>query len=207
MARAEVVRPYRGMSAANRRDERRDKLLAAGRQVWGEAGPAEVTVRRVCAASGLTPRYFYEQFPTRDALVLAVAAQVHEELAATLVEASRSESGGLERKLRRALTAYLDAIADDPRIHRILTSDAHGTAGLEELRARSVGIVTDLVVQYSAEFLDTPAAPEDRRREALFVVGGINQLVEAWLHDPRQSSAELATLCTELALAVATRTG
>ncbi|MBW0274140.1 transcriptional regulator [Nocardia sp. MH4] len=207
MARAEVVRPYRGMSAANRRDERRDKLLAAGRQVWGEVGLTEVTVRRVCAASGLTPRYFYEQFATRDALVLAVAEQVHEELATTLVEASQAEPGGLKRKLARALTAYLDAIAADPHLHRILTSDTHGTAGLEELRARSVGIVTDLVVQYSAEFLDTPATPESRRREALFVVGGINQLIDAWLRDPRQSSAELASLCTELALAVATRAG
>ncbi|MET9211503.1 MULTISPECIES: TetR/AcrR family transcriptional regulator [unclassified Nocardia] len=205
MARAEVVRPYRGMSAANRRDERRDKLLAAGRQVWGEAGLTEVTVRRVCAASGLTPRYFYEQFATRDALVLAVAEQVHEELAATLVEASQAQADGLRDKLLRALTAFLDAIADDPRIHRILTSDTHGTAGLEELRARSVGIITDLVVQYSAEFLDAPATPESRRQEALFVVGGINQLIDAWLRDPRQSSVELATLCTELALAVARR--
>ncbi|MFE6921365.1 TetR/AcrR family transcriptional regulator [Nocardia sp. NPDC057663] len=205
MARAEVVRSYRGISAANRRDERRDKLLAAGRQSWGEAGLTEVTVRRVCAASGLTPRYFYEHFATRDALILAVAEQVHEELFTAMVEASQAEPGGLKRKLLRALTTYLDTIADDPSVHRILTSDAHSVAGLEELRARAVGIVTDLVVQYSAEFLDAPANPEIRRQEALFVVGGVNQLVDTWLRDPRRSSAEVATLCTELALAVVNR--
>lgn len=205
MARAEVVRSYRGISAANRRDERRDKLLAAGRRIWGEAGLSDVTVRRVCAASSLTPRYFYEHFATRDALILAVAEQVHEELFTTMVEASQAEPGGLRRKLLRALTTYLDAIADDPSVHRILTSDAHGVAGLEELRARAVGIVTDLVVQYSAEFLDDPANPEIRRREALFVVGGVNQLVDTWLHDPGQSTTEVATLCTELALAVVNR--
>ncbi|WKG12386.1 TetR family transcriptional regulator [Nocardia sp. PE-7] len=205
MARAEVVRSYRGISAANRRDERRDKLLAAGRQIWGEAGPSEVTVRRVCAASGLTPRYFYEDFATRDALVLAVAEQVHEQLFTTLVEASQAEPGTLKRKLLRALTTYLDTIADDPSIHRILTSDTHSVAGLEELRSRAVGIVTDLVMQYSAEFLGTPANPEIRRQEALFVVGGINQLVATWLADPGRPTTEVAALCTELALAVVNR--
>ncbi|MFD4351416.1 TetR/AcrR family transcriptional regulator [Nocardia sp. NPDC058518] len=205
MARAEVVRSYRGISAANRRDERRDKLLAASRQIWGEAGLTEVTVRRVCAASGLTPRYFYEHFATRDALILAVAEQVREELFTIMVEVSQAEPGGLKRKLLQALTTYLDTIAADPSIHRILTSDAHSVAGLEELRTRAVGIVTDLVVQYSAEFLDAPANPEIRRQEALFVVGGVNQLVEAWLRDPRQSTTEVATLCTALALAVVNR--
>ncbi|APE35829.1 TetR family transcriptional regulator [Nocardia mangyaensis] len=205
MARAEVVRSYRGISAASRRDERRDKLLAAARQIWGDTGLTELTVRRVCTASGLTPRYFYEHFATRDALVLAVAEQAHEELFTTMVEASRAEPGGLRRKLLRALTTYLDAIADDPSIHRILTSDAHSVAGLEELRTRAVAIVTDLVVQYSAEFLDSPANPEIRRQEALFVVGGVNQLVEAWLRDPRQPTTDLAELCTELALALVNR--
>ncbi|MFD3747487.1 TetR/AcrR family transcriptional regulator [Nocardia sp. NPDC058633] len=205
MARAEVVRSYRGISAANRRDERRDKILAAARRIWGEAGLTEVTVRRVCTASGLTPRYFYEHFTTRDALVLAVAEQVNEELFTTLIEASQAESGGLQPKLRQALTTYLDAIANDPSVHRILTSDAHSVAGLEELRTRAVGIVTDLVVQYSAEFLDAPADPEIRRQEALFVVGGINQLVATWLRDPRRPTADVAKLCTELALAVVNR--
>ncbi|MFC4127779.1 TetR/AcrR family transcriptional regulator [Nocardia rhizosphaerae] len=205
MARAEVVRPYRGVSAASRRDERRDKLLAAARRIWGEAGPAEITVRRVCAASGLTPRYFYEHFSTRDALVLAVAEQVHEQLFATLVAASQAEPGTLKRKLLRALTTYLDAIADDPSVYRILTSDVHSVAGLEELRVRAIDIVTDLVLRYSAEFLDAPADPDVRRREALFVVGGINQLVDAWLRDPRQPTAEVAALCTELALSVVRR--
>lgn len=205
MARAEVVRSYRGISAANRRDERRDKILAAARQLWGEAGLTEVTVRRVCAASGLTPRYLYEHFSTRDALVLAVAEQVHDELFTTLVEASQAEPGGLKRKLLQALTTYLDAIADDPSVHRILTSDAHSLAGLEELRGRAIGIVTDLVVQYSAEFLEAPVDPEIRRKEALFVVGGVNQLVEAWLRDPGRPTTEVARLCTELALAVVNR--
>ncbi len=205
MARTEVVRSYRGISAANRRDERRDKLLAAARQIWGDAGLTEVTVRRVCAASSLTPRYFYEHFHTRDALVLAVAQQVHEELFATLVAASQAEPGTLRSKLRRALTTYLDAIAADPSVHRILTSEAHSVAGLEELRTHAVEIVTDLVLRYSAEFLDAPADPEVRHREALFVVGGINQLVEAWLRGPSQPTTEVAALCTELALAVVNR--
>ena len=57
--RPEVVRDYGGISAVDRRAERRAKRLAAGRQIWGESGIGEDTVRGVCTAAGLTPRYFY----------------------------------------------------------------------------------------------------------------------------------------------------
>ena len=72
MGRTEVVRDYGGVSAEDRRAERRRKLLDAGRRLWGESGISEVTVRGVCTASGLTPRYFYEQFENRETLLVAI---------------------------------------------------------------------------------------------------------------------------------------
>lgn len=87
MRRAEVVRDYGGVSAADRRAERRRRLPAAGRRIWGESGITEVTVRGVCKAAGLIPRYFYEHFPNRDALLFAVADDVRDELLGALVAA------------------------------------------------------------------------------------------------------------------------
>ena len=76
MKRAEVMRDYGGISADDRRTDRRKKLLTAARQIWGASGVSEVTVRGVCSAAGLTTRYFYEQFANRDALLYAVGAAV-----------------------------------------------------------------------------------------------------------------------------------
>src|SRR6476620_3874343 len=100
MRRAEVVRDYGGVSAADRRAERRRKLLAAGREIWGESGITEVTIRGVCSAAGLIPRYFYEQFPNREALLFAVADDVRDKALQALVAAGIGEPGSLTDKVR-----------------------------------------------------------------------------------------------------------
>jgi AcrR family transcriptional regulator len=204
MKRAEVVRDYGGISAADRRAERRRKLLAAGRQIWGEAGIAEVTVRGVCSAAVLTPRYFYEQFPNREALLFAVADDVRDELLAALVAAAEiGEPGSITDKLRSALKAFLDTIAADPHIHRIATSDLTSVPGLAEHRTQVLDILTELVIQYTPDILgaDTPN-PTELRRGALFMVGGVNQLIEAWLADPKETIVDLAASCADLCGAV-----
>ena len=134
MARSDVVREYGGVSADDRRAERRRRLLAAGRQIWGASGLRDVTVRGVCSAAGLQPRYFYEHFADRGALVGAVADEVRTELFTKLVESSVEVDGGidggLEERLRAALAAFFGIIAADPRIHRIMSTDLAGVPGL-----------------------------------------------------------------------------
>lgn len=203
MKRTAVVRDYGGISASERRAERRRKLVAAGRHIWGEYGISEVTVRGVCNAAGLIPRYFYEQFPNRDALLFAVSDDVRDQLLDALVVAGIGDPGTLRDKLRSALTAFLEMIAADPHVHRIATGDVSSVAGLAQHRTHILDMITDLVIRYSPDVLDgvTPK-PADSRRGALFMVGGVNQLIEAWLEDPTESTRELAAVCAELCVAV-----
>ncbi|MEB3030889.1 TetR/AcrR family transcriptional regulator [[Mycobacterium] nativiensis] len=199
MKRPEVVRDYGGISAVDRRAERRAKLLAAGRRLWGESGPGEVTVRGVCSEAGLIPRYFYEQFPNRDALIFAVSDDVRDQLLEALVTAGVTDPGTLADKLRSALTAFLDRIAADPHIHRIATSDLSEVPGLTEHRAHILDMIADLVVEHAPAVLgaETPV-PAQLRRGALFLVGGVNQIIESWLDDPVETTAELAAISADL---------
>lgn len=202
MARAGVVRDYGGVSAEERRADRRRRLVAAGRRIWGEQGIGDLTVRGVCAVSGLTPRYFYEHFAHRDELAVAISDEIRAELVATLLQASDAASGGLPARLNAALTAFLELVAADPHVHRILTTEPSGAAGLAEHRAGSVDLVAGLVAERGAAFVDDPPADDELRRIAAFVVGGMGQLIEGWLRDPKETPAELAATCTRLALAV-----
>ncbi|ORV50827.1 transcriptional regulator [Mycolicibacter engbaekii] len=203
MKRPEVVRDYGGISAVDRRAERRGKLLAAGRQIWGESGIGEVTVRGVCTAAGLTPRYFYEQFPNREALFFAVSDDVRDQLLEAMVTAGVGDPGTLSDKLRSALTAFLDLIAADPYIHRIATSDLSAIPGLNEHRAGILDMITDTIVEYAPAVLDgQKLAPEELRRGALFIVGGVNQIIETWLDNPVETPAELAAICSDLSVAL-----
>ncbi|GLB63080.1 putative transcriptional regulator, TetR family protein [Dietzia sp. NCCP-2495] len=214
MARSDVVREYGGVSADDRRAERRRRLLAAGRQVWGTSGLGEVTVRGVCSAAGLQPRYFYEHFTDRGALVGAVADEVRTELFTTLVESSvevdGGRDGGLGERLRAALAAFFGIIAADPRIHRIMSTDLAGVPGLEQRRLESLNLVADLILEHGGVGQaprgghgasgPVPAAGIDSRSAALFVAGGVNHLLDNWLVAPEGSPQELADLCTRLCL-------
>lgn len=196
------MRDYGGISAADRRAGRRQKLLAAGRRIWGESGIGEVSVRGVCAAAGLTPRYFYEQFPNRDALLFAVSDDVRDELLQALVAAGVADPRTLADKIRSALTAFLDLIAADPHIHRIATGDVSSVPGLAKHRTQILDMITELVIEYTPDVIkDTPRLSEVRRG-ALFMVGGVNQLIGAWVDDPTESTTEVAAVCADLCVAV-----
>lgn len=203
MKRVGVVRHYGGVSAADRLAERRAKLVSAARTIWGESGINDVTVRGVCNAAGLIPRYFYEQFADRAALLFAVADEVRDQMLEAMTTAGLAEPGTVADKLRSALTALLNLIEADPHIHRIAAGDVGGVAGLAEHRARILTIVTDVIVARAPDVL-TGDAPDPTllRRNAMFIVGGTNQLITAWLENPRESATELAAHCTELCLAV-----
>lgn len=201
MTRGEVVRDYGGVSAADRRAGRRRRLLDAARTLWGDAGLDGITVRGVCSASGLTPRYFYEHFVNREALVVAVADEVRAELIAVLVDSSLDEAGSLEDKLRAALTALLELVAGEPTVLRIMSTDFTRVPGLENRNQETMDQVAELVLEHGRGFTgaDLPAGA-DPRHVARFVVGGVWNLIEPWLHGGAESPQDLADLCTRLSM-------
>jgi hypothetical protein len=61
-------------------------------------------------------------------------------------------------------------------------------------------MIADLVVQYTPDALAAGANPEAVQRAALFITGGVNQLIEGWLNkkitlDTHALAAECARLC------------
>jgi AcrR family transcriptional regulator len=203
MPRQAATRDYGGVSASARQADRRRKLLEAGRQLWGGSGLGEVTVRRVSARSQLATRYFYEEFPDRDALLVAIAEQVRDELIDVLVAAGLSEPGDIEDRLRAALTAFLDRITDEPDLRRVFTDVMTGTGPLGELRRQTLDLITALVLEHGPALLDfTPPRPAEMRRGATYLVGGVTHLIDTWALDPHESTTELADICAKYSLAV-----
>jgi AcrR family transcriptional regulator len=201
--RSRPARAYAGRSADDRRAERRTRLLAAGRRAWGEAGLSAVTVRGVCALAGLTDRYFYESFANREALVLAVADQLRDEMLAIMVRGGRAASGGVEAKLRGGLDAILRAATSDPATLRIFTSDPTDLPALAQHRRGMLTMITDLVIQFVPEVLAGPVDAHELRIAALFSVGGVNQLIESWIDGSLTVSTEqLAADCARLCVSV-----
>ena len=110
-------RPYGGVSATDRRHQRRLRLIDAGLQLFGTRGIAAVGIVDVCAEAGLTKRYFYENFASIDALAEAVFEHVTGNLVAMVAPAIEIGAG---RDPRPALTVYIRALLSDPRVVRLL---------------------------------------------------------------------------------------
>ncbi|MGB3623045.1 MAG: TetR/AcrR family transcriptional regulator [Ketobacter sp.] len=68
-------RTYGGLSEEERIQDRRERFLAAGLEIFGTLGIKGATVRALCREAGLTERYFYESFSDTEALFEAVYEQ------------------------------------------------------------------------------------------------------------------------------------
>ncbi len=203
MTRAPVERAYGGISAADRRADRRARLLQAGRLLWGRGGQTAVTVRGVCAQAGLTPRYFYEHFSDRHVLLCAIHDQVVAQVVEVLVDAGDDRGSVLGARLHAAITAMLELIAADPHIHRILAAEPEPGTGLATRRTALVDAVTDVVVASAPEVVRGPLPdPAQLRRRAQFIVGGVDAVIGDWLGDPVDAPTEVAAQCAQLAVAV-----
>lgn len=145
-------RPYAGRRPDERRAERRQRLLDAGLQVFGTTRWDEAGISLLCATARTGTRAFYEEFDSREALLLELATGIVlagvAQMQAALATAPRTLTG----RVRAGLTAYLQFLTDDPRRARVtygavpsagaLLADRHrAAAGFAELiAAEAVGL-------------------------------------------------------------------
>ncbi len=117
-------RRYGGIAAEARLQERREKLIEAGIELFGSRGYHAVTVREICTAAKLTERYYYESFASLEKLFAAVYAHVALELKqATLAALGRAQGHPLALA-EAALRVFFEYVRNDPRRARILLIDA-----------------------------------------------------------------------------------
>jgi AcrR family transcriptional regulator len=110
-------RRYSGQSFEDRQAERRDKLIHAAVQVAGRVGLDGASVAAICADAGLTARYFYESFPTREAIFVEAYRAVQNELLHRITE------GKGQGDPKRALTGFYNAIRERQDLARVFLID------------------------------------------------------------------------------------
>lgn len=180
---AAKVRPrkYGGRSAEERRTERRAALVSAGLEIWQEQGWAAVTMRGVCARAGLTDRYFYENFPDRDALLATVWDQARDEtlemLAAVILPVTGEDP---MIQLRSAIDVVVHHIANEPARAQIVFGDHAGSAVLEQRRRETIQLASDLMIDLAKPFLRDPTDTTSLRMSVVLGIGGFSELMLAW---------------------------
>jgi len=118
-------RRYSGQSFEDRQAERRDKLIHAAVIVAGKVGLDGASVAAICVEAGLTARYFYESFPTREAIFVEAYRAVQNELLTRI-----TATPGSGEAAKRALTGFYLAIRERQDLARVflIDLDDHGGA-------------------------------------------------------------------------------
>jgi AcrR family transcriptional regulator len=172
------VRPYRGIEAAERLADRRRRFLEAGLDILGsDSDLSELTVRAICREAGVALRYFYESFTDKDDFVAQVFDWVIADIAATTQAAV--SAAPLKERNRAGMANLVRTIAKDARIGRFLVS-SQASSVLVRKRTEAGALLAMLYGQNVAEALGVQET-ERGKATAHFAVGGVVQMVSAWL--------------------------
>lgn len=174
-------RTYGGRSTEQRRAERKRRLIDAAREIWGDQGWAAVTMRGVCSRAGLIDRYFYESFPDRDALLVAVWDQIRDEAVELLYAAISEGPADVAGQLRAAIGAFVHSVVTDPQRARIGFGEHAGSAVLEQRRRDTLQTFTDLIIEAGRPYFRPDVDLVELRMSALMGLGGFVELITAWL--------------------------
>jgi AcrR family transcriptional regulator len=169
----------------------RDRLIAAGRELFGEHGYEATSIEAILETAGVKRGALYHHFESKQALFDAVLDQVVSEVARAAAEAARAETDPVE-SLRAGCTAWL-RMALDPAVQRIALVDPPGVVGWtrwRELDEQHIlgGLRRNLQLIAADERL--PAGDVDLL--AHMVLAAVNEaaLLIARADDPREALAK-----------------
>lgn len=192
---------WRGSTPEQRNDERRERLLAEGLEIFGTTGYHSSTVSGICSAAGVSTRTFYELFAQRADLIEAIYTQVVDQIRADIDALPPPSLDGLEQWAREAVGAVVGPLLADLRICQVVEIEVVGlTPQIEDRRRRAnlaIAQALDAVQQVLAPNSRTSQA--DRELVGVFVVGGITEALVAYMRTPpreRRSADEVLDALT-----------
>ena len=181
---------YRGVSAEDRVAERRARLLDAGLAVWADP-ETRTTMTAICAAAGLTERYFYESFAGLDDLLEAVMDQIAAEIEQTSIRAAEQAGDDPVARVRASIRAFVQLLIDDPRKGRVAIIES---VAVPDLRRRRTALLRHLAHRSAIDAREVLGLPRRTDHEddtaGLLFIGGMAELVTAWLDGTLEATPE-----------------
>ncbi|MDX5311567.1 MAG: TetR/AcrR family transcriptional regulator [Rhodococcus sp. (in: high G+C Gram-positive bacteria)] len=199
-------RLYGGRGGEQRQAERRAQLIEAGLDILGGPdGDHTLSVRGVCKRTGLASRYFYENFADRDELTVAVYDHVSQRIAESTLRAVTEAPRDERAVVRAGVENIVREVAEDPRLGRLVFSVSQANPHLVSRRLESSRMFAGLVTAQAVDFFEVSSTPR-LDLAAHFVVGGLAQVLTAWLEgDSPLGQDEVIDACTDFLLTMSSQ--
>lgn len=180
-------------------------MLDAALDLFGTAGYASTSIGMLCERSSVTSRYLYEEFGSKEGLVVALYDSIMSDVAAAVTAAEPGEAvDDAPAAIRRQLSAFVHAMVDDERRGRIALIEVGAATPALELRRRETNRATAARIGGQIAAVGTPLAiPRgDLDLFGLAVVGAVNEVVIDWLLEPHPQGTTIEVLIDDLLYAV-----
>lgn len=175
---------YGGLTAEERREQRRLRLEEAADAVVRRHGLAAVTVRSVITEAGLNERYLYESFSGIDDLLAATFARMRGRITDAVVAAVEAASHTPREAIRATIACFVDLVGRDELIRQMVFTDAPDHPGFSALRRQGRDEFQSLILRYGElHYGVAREATQQRRVEHIMAmfIGGFFEIVERWL--------------------------
>jgi AcrR family transcriptional regulator len=133
----------------------------------------------VCQRAGLSKRYFYAEFATKDDLLDACGEDLFTRLWAGIEEVLTTVP--LSDRINGALRSVIRTLASDPAAAR-LYMECPGFPRLRERQQRAVREFSEQMAARGVPFTGRPKPSVDRVLATRALVAGTTELIIAWLH-------------------------
>jgi AcrR family transcriptional regulator len=184
-------RRYRGLSVAERREQRRERLLEAGLELFGTKGYAGSSIRAICAAASLNSRYFYESFSSREELLFHVYQRAVADVASAIIEAT-ADVETVEEQSREGLRASWAVLTDDLRKARVIVLEVVGvSARLERVRRENRHAMADILMRNALSLVDQDVRlTMDPVLTARAMIGASMEILVDWINGDVDATRE-----------------
>jgi AcrR family transcriptional regulator len=199
-------RRYSGRSVEEWKAARRERLLDAALELFGTDGYPATSVERLCAQAKVSTRHFYHEFKNKEAVLLAVHAQVIELAVRSTGEAlAATADAPVRERIVAAVDGYLRTIMADLRRARISFVEVVGASpAVEEQRIAFRELLVSSVVGVGEVAVSrNELTPKDFRFLGLCFIGAVNTVVYDWmLTEPRPPEQQVQTALRDLAVSL-----
>jgi AcrR family transcriptional regulator len=187
-------RVIRGLTAEQRKAERREQLLDAALDLIAQHGYLGTSIEQICSTAYVGTKSFYEVFENREDCYVALLQRTSERLMADMMAVAARAEGNERQAVPGIVAAFAHALLDDPRVAKVTFGQAGGISKTVERQRRTnrrwaAGFLEQIWDRYDAvpdpaEELDRDDADQRARHAiAIGLVGGLFDLIADWLLD------------------------
>lgn len=175
----------RDASRAARDAQREQKLIETALDLFVDCGYANTPIELLCKQSGVTTRYFYQLFGSKEALMRACYDWVLDQVIARIESAvAAAPASDMRSLVEVGLRAFVDAYLLDTRAAQLACVQAVGVSpAMERHRRHAMHRFADLLDQQAlALHRSGNTAHAETGATTLGLVGGIHEMITDWLY-------------------------